>query len=370
MKKYIRNLIRNVIVKNYLKTKHKKNALVVYTIAPFRLRAKELHTNFQESRAIVSILNEFSYNVDIVNWDDPRKIDYSRYDLLFGFGLAFENSFDSSAKPCRVYYATGAHVCYQNHAELLRILSVNKTRGSVLKPKRTVPWTWSKSTTLSDALIVIGNKWTADTYRKISDQINIYSINATALVNQQVAGLSRDLGQAKKNYLWFGSAGFVHKGLDLCLEYFAQRPDLNLHICGIKEDDFFQVYEKELSLPNVEFHGFIDIKSDRYLKLVECCCFSIMPSCSEGQSTALLTTMAAGLIPIGTAQTGIDIERIGGILINDTTLDAVAESVQVAEKLGVDDLRARADGLMGRLSREYSLQAYKNNLKKLLSKIL
>ncbi len=45
-------------------------------------------------------------------------------------------------------------------------------------------------------------------------------------------------------------------------------------------------------------------------------CFSIFPSCSEGQSGSVLTTMSLGLIPIVTKEVGIDVFD-KGFLIND-----------------------------------------------------
>ena len=43
---------------------------------------------------------------------------------------------------------------------------------------------------------------------------------------------AKDFERARSAFLWFGSGGLVHKGLDLVLEAFAGLPDCRLFVCG------------------------------------------------------------------------------------------------------------------------------------------
>ena len=315
-------------------------ALISYTVIPF-LSKKQSHTNQQESRVIAGLFDQLGYQVDFIHYTNPKKLNYQDYDVVFGFGEPFENSFrDSNCKAKRIYYATGAHVFHQNPAEAQRVINFNAKYSANLMPKRLVPWCWTLSSTFSDLLIVIGNEWTASTYRNFSDK-PVLPINATALLNKDSANIQRHLPTARNNFLWFGSSGLVHKGLDLCLEYFVNHPEYTLHICGPQEPEFFSLMQKLLVNPNIIYHGFVDVNSEKFIDIASHCLFAILPSCSEGQATALLTAMGAGLIPIGSRYTGIDIEQLG-YLIECLDVDSIDYAIKQA--------RAQSDKVLQRQS--------------------
>ena len=363
IKKFLRE---NKVLKNIFKTNFDKTVLISYTVLPF-FNKKETHTNNAESKIIVRIFNELNYNVDVIQYTNQKKINYKKYDLIFGFGEPFENSFlDIDIK--RIYYATGAHVCHQNHAEIKRIEDVNIKYNSSLLPKRLVPWNWSMSTSLSDALIVIGNDWTKSTYTKYTNR-DVYSINATALINDNVQNIKRDIDKTKKNFLWFGSGGLVHKGLDLCLEYFSKHQDLTLHICGPMENEFNEAFAGYFEKKNIVYHGFTDVQSQKFIDTISQCSFSILPTCSEGQSTSLLTAMGAGLIPIATNYSGIDIVK-HGILIDELDLESLDNSVKQASKFGNENLSEFSNEIQNYIFKNHTLAEFRINMKSTLSSFL
>ena len=321
-------ILNNRILTNVTKqSKDKSKVLVSYTTLPFYTRANR-HTNNQEMRAIAEIFHELGYRVDVVNYACEQRINYADYKIIFGFGQPFENSFRASnSQLIRIYYATGAHVFYQNAAEARRVADVNTRYKTYLLPKRLVPWSWTLSTTFCDHLIILGNSWTESTYREYTNS-KISTMNATALLNSLSNSTNRNVGHNRTNFLWFGSSGLIHKGLDLCLIFFSEHPELTLHICGPKEEDFFRVFECYFRLPNIIFHGFVSVDSSVFLEISTKCVFAILPSCSEGQATALLTAMGTGLIPVATRSTGIDVTKYG-YLIEALTVESIAATVSV-----------------------------------------
>lgn len=348
---------------NVFKANHKKFVLISYTIFPFFSQTAK-HTNQQESLAIAQIFDELGYGVDVVHYTNSRFIDYSKYDVIFGFGVPFENSFNSPNKIRRVYYATGAHVCFQNHAEIKRVQAVNTKYAECATPKRIVPWMWSCSTTMSDALVVIGNEWTKSTYAAFT-KTPIFSVNATALINKKIITINRDIAQSRRNFLWFGSAGLIHKGLDLCLEYFAEHPECHLHICGPMEDDFFLIFKNTLAQPNIHFHGFVDVQSNLFVEIVSQCSFAILPTCSEGQATALLTAMGGGLIPISTIYSGIDVQKYG-YLIPTLDVDGLAETINTTVNLSEEEIVAKSKIAQDIIRQGHTLDAFKARLQSVL----
>ena len=353
-------------LKNIYKTNFDKNVLISYTVLPF-LTKKINHTNNQESKIIADVFKSLGFNVDIIHYTNQREIDYKKYNIIFGFGEPFENSFKQNTLK-RIYYATGAHVCFQNYAEIQRIEDVNHKYNSNILPKRLVPWNWTLSTSLSDSLIVIGNEWTKSTYTKYTTK-EVFPINATALINENAKQIVRDIDKTKKSFLWFGSSGLVHKGLDLCLEYFSEHSDLVLHICGPMEDDFKEVFEKYLKNKNIYCHGFVDVKSQKLIDIVSQCCFSILPTCSEGQATALLTTMGTGLIPIASKQSGVDVEKLGFLIdeLNLNSIDNVIQKVITLENFEIEEYSIK---LIDYIQENHTLRIFEDNLKVLICKAL
>jgi len=357
----------------FLKNVNKRSAnsprvLLSYTVIPFLTKGQS-HTNRQESQVIVDVFDELGYKVDVIHYANQKKINYSGYDLVFGFGEPFESSFkDSRCKATRIYYATGAHVLHQNPAEALRVQAFNQKYKAKLLPKRLVPWCWTMSTTFSDYLIVIGNDWTTSTYKKFTDK-PVWPINATALMNPRLKSIQRQTSKAKKNFLWFGSAGLVHKGLDLCLEYFSLHPEYTLHICGPKELEFFEAMQPFLSKPNIIYHGFVDVSSEQFIEITSSSLFAILPSCSEGQATALLTAMSAGLIPVASRYTGVDVEQYG-YLIEALDVDAISSTLQSIGQISDNQLEKQSSNCMDYIEQMHSLDAYRNNLSVLLSKCI
>lgn len=336
-------------ISNVFKSSHKRTVLISYITSPFTGQ-RAAHTNQLESLAIAQVFNEVGFNVDVVDYTTTKQIDYSRYDLVFGFGIPFERSFQNyNTRLRRIYYATGAHVCFQNHAEIRRIIEFNLKYRVRTIPKRIVPWTWSLSTTMTDAMLIIGNEWTRSTYSQFT-KVPTTLIKATAFVNDKTIGLQRDLPITRKSFLWFGSSGLVHKGLDLCLEYFSLHGDEILHICGPREEDLFLVMKEVLRLPNIHFHGFVDVNSQQFLEIIRQCSFCILPTCSEGQSTSLLTAMGAGLIPISSRYCGLDIEGYG-FVIEDLNVAGVSKAVDLASALTISEI-----SLMSAKAQELVLQ--------------
>lgn len=355
------------IVKNIYSTNYSKNALISMNVNNF-LRKKIVHTNYLESQVIANILKDLEYNIDVVSFDNDRDLNLEKYDLIFGFGLSLEKSFSVQNRMKRIYYATGAHACYQNKAEIDRVAEVNRRKNSLLQPKRLAKWMWSESVAFNDAIILIGNDWTKSTYENYTTK-DIYTINATSLFYETFTLQDTDVCSRKKKFLWFGSGGLVHKGLDLCLEYFKDHPDLELHICGPQEDDFFNVYQQELHLGNVHFHGFVDVSSQRFIDITQKCLFSIMPTCSEGQSTALLTTMSVGLIPVASIQVGKDISNLG-FLIPELSLQSIESVMNNINLTSDDELYALSSKNIQEANDSHSLDSFKNRMEQILKEVL
>ena len=119
---YVVKSTQKLLICNYFSTTHTKNALITYIVHPFQFPTGYNHTNGFESLEIARILNELGFNVDVTSYlNYSRDIDYGKYDLIFGFGEAFENSFFISKPMLRIYYGTGCRPDFQNLQTIFRL---------------------------------------------------------------------------------------------------------------------------------------------------------------------------------------------------------------------------------------------------------
>jgi len=377
-KKKLKQLIKKTILYdfyayrdiNIYNTHYSKNALISYVNFPFRIKKPYYaHSSYAESKVIAEIFREHNYNIDVYNYLYRHKINYSKYDLIFGFGYPLENSFYQDFKGLRILFTTGAHCCFENHAEMKRLKTLNKRKGILLKPRRANRAIWSASSVLSDATVVIGGEWTASTHGKYYDG-PIFKIPVSAYNPYPPKVLDRNWSTSKKNFLWFGSRGLVHKGLDLCLDVFSKTPNLELHICGVKETDFFNLYNEELyNTPNIFYHGFVDISTEKFKKIVENCGFVILPSCSEGCSSSVITAMFCGCIPIVTKETSVNVGNFG-FLLENLEVNNIRDKVIEASLLPVSELKRRSKSAYKYVYDNHTIDSFRENFKNIIDYLL
>tara|TARA_Y200000002_G_scaffold383214_1_gene404086 strand:+ start:3246 stop:4325 length:1080 start_codon:yes stop_codon:yes gene_type:complete len=312
-----------------------KKILICYIKSPFYFMNRPIkHSNVIESRIIADTFKNMGFNVDVVDWQCKRNIDYSKYSLIFGFGLPYRNSFsnhDINLK--RICYLTGSNPNFSNKQEAMRIKKIYDDKKSLLSPRREAYWPWMNTAINSDMLVLTGNSQTKSTYEGLVE--NIQTVPVPIIPSKLKPNLSINSG-----ILWFGGSGAVHKGLDLVLEAITNSSaKFTLDICGpIKgETDFFNMYQEKLNDERVNFHGMIDVSSNEMQKLIDRNSFIVLPSCSEGMASSVITCMQFGLIPIISKECGVDIGD-HGILIEELSISGVKTAIYKALNLNADEI--------------------------------
>ena len=229
------------------------------------------------------------------------------------------------------------------------------------------PEAWRLQTKFADSVIVVGNEVTVKTFE------NHYTgdINSLDLFFNDVDCIKvrqKNFAEARNNFLWFGSRGAIHKGLDLLLEFFSSRPHLNLYIAGLSETEsnFGEYYKDILSLSNIHNLGFVVLNTEAFKNLMYLCAAVVCPSVSEGQNGAVLNVLAAGgLVPIVTPNVGIDLDD-NAIWIKGCTTNNIAASIQEFQKITDDELLQRASMMLKAIKEKHTLENYRINLKTLI----
>lgn len=365
-----------LILHNIYNTHYRKKCIILYIVNPF-FNSVKTHTNQQIAIVIAQILRNKGYNIDVVQYNTKRKLDLKKYDLVFGFGEQFDRflveneEYIREAKIITIGLLTGASPYYSNIAELSRLYYFKERNGEKLKLQRQVQ---SKDglmnlQALQNLLTAIctGNDWTVQTWGKMIDKV--YKITATGFETVKLQDINRDISKAKKNFLWFSGAGMLHKGLDLCIEAFRINPELHLYIAGVMDLDFKKFYKKDFENDNIHYCGFVDTGSNEYKQLCEKCLFSILPSCSEGVATSVLTTMFSGMIPVVTKEAGVDILE-WGVEIEKASVEYIAELIKKLSLMPDGVLKCRETKAYRYAMENHTIEKFSNDFSKIVDTII
>lgn len=320
------------------------NVLLSYTVLPFITKKHVLdsHTNRWECREIARLFLKRGYAVDVIDWENNSFIPKKKYDFFLDIHSNLERLDPFLNKDCiKILHLTGSEAEFQNKSETERLLNLEKRRGVRLSPRRQVVKT--NSIAYADFISMLGNKITESTYGLQDKKIHYISLSTT---HAYPSPENKNLTSARNNFIWFGGVGAVHKGLDLVLEAFTKMPEFNLTVIGktSNEKDFAEEYKKELyDTININYVGFINPGSSEFKNIINNSIGIVYPSSSEGQSGAVITAMHAGLIPIISENSGVNVEDFG-ILLKKNTVEEIREMVRKIASATEDEIRKKVLG--------------------------
>lgn len=367
--KYLAYKKRKVIY-NVNHTNYKKDCLLIYITHPFtQKKLTYTHQNAWQSIELARVIGERGYNVDVSNFDKKDVKLKKKYDMVIGLIPRDIDYYSNFLKDdcIKISYLTSSNISFSNAAEMERIDDLEKRRGVRLLPRRQAGMI-DKSVETFDGCFCIGNKYNFDTYDVLKMppvfyiKNNGYEFDFSINVTEETA----------KNFLFFGSLGAVHKGLDLLLEIFSQ-PDYpyNLYVCGLyeTEKDFYEEYHDELyNHKNIHPMGFVDILSEKFKQIVTNCVYSILPSASEARAGSLLTVMSAGVIPIASKICGYDEDEV--ILLEDCSKGCIERNIREYAQKPLDWIKKQSAYEKEIVKNRYSKQSFIESVEQAMDGIL
>lgn len=367
----------NTVKKNVFKSSYTKKVLISFLNESFYINSQKNinHTNYSEVRFMAEVFHKLGFQVDVVHYLNTKINHFDHYDVVIGFGEPLVRSlWKPRRKHKTIYYGTGHHVHTQNHITIQRIKDFYQNQKIyVLESARIVNFAWTEQTTLVDGMIILGNDFAKKTYQPyFSGPIKSLDLFFYATQNWKLI-LNKRISQASPNhFLWMGSNGAVHKGLDLLIEIFSQRPDIHLHVCGdvSKEKIFFEIYkDKLIKHSQIHFYGHVDLRSHTFKNILEQCSFFIYPSCSEAGGGAILNAVANGaLIPLITKQCSLTIKH--SINIDNFSTQSVEKAIQQALSLSPHQIYTQSSTIAKTLNKQHSISRYKQQLVQSIRSIL
>lgn len=352
----------------------KGRVLLSYVIDPFLREPGQPisndHTHHWESYQIAQTFLTHGYSVDAISYQNERFRPERRYDFFVGVRTNFERISAQLNTDCRkVVHLDTSHWLFNNAAAYQRLLAVKERRGIVLHNVKMVSPNWALEH--ADEATVLGNEFTIETYRYANKPLMRIPISNPLLYEWDE---KKNFEGCRRNYIWFGSSGFVHKGLDLALEAFAQLPDYKLYVCGPldQEAEFVQAYYRELfETPNIQTIGWVDVASDRFKEIARDCVGVVYPTCAEGGGGSVITCMHAGMIPVVSYEASVDVDNTG-VVLGDSDIETIKKAVVNLSARSPVDLAAHAKSAWTlareRHTRDQFAQSYDAYVQDLLSK--
>jgi len=313
-------------------------------------RRPATHQNEWQFRELARAVSEMGYNVDAIEFNERRPLVRRDYDLVIDIHPRehpiYEGHLAKGAR--RIAFITGSNPTFSNAAERARLADLMGRRGVGLMPRRTVP-PFPKAVLESfDSMITFAGRDALATYSDFSLPPVYPLVNSGYDDVQPTEPERRD----PTRFLFMGSVGQVHKGLDLLLEIFAKERDLSLVVCSMYEGerDFARAYRDELSkTPNIHGAGFMDLKSAAFRELQASCGAMILPSCSEGQSGCVTAALSFGIPCIASGICGVDEPEIE--VLSDCSLESIRGAVRAwagQSRAALGERSARSLALMRR----------------------
>jgi len=299
----------------------KGNVLLAYILEPFKLtNAVKLnsHTHYWESFQIAQTFLSLGYHVDVIDYRNSAFVPKKTYDFFISARVNFQTIAERLNKECvKVVHLDTSHWVVNNYYAYKRYIAFQQRRKATPKLRKTIEQTWAIEN--ADCATILGNQYTIDTYAFAGKPIYRIPISTCATYPSPI---EKDFKACRTNFMWMGSKGLIHKGLDLALDAFVEMPEYQLFVIGpiSREKDFENTYYDELyNTPNINTLGWVDVTSDQFLDISNNCLAIVYPSCAEGQCGSVINCMHAGLIPIVSYESGVDIGDFGIVLYESST---------------------------------------------------
>jgi len=349
------------------------NVLLSYVLNPFTLKPGEpvpiFHTQHWECLQMAKTFLDLGYNVDVIWFYNDVFLPKKEYKFFIETRHNLERSLPFLNEDCiKIFHSDSAHLLFHNAAEANRLLGLQQRRGVTLSPRRFEQP--NKAIEYADCATVLGNEFTMGTFKYANKPLYRIPISAPTLYPWPE---NKDFAACRYNFLWFGSGGLVHKGLDLLLDAFSQMPDYHLTICGPidREEDFVKAFYQELyQTPNIHTVGWVDVNSQKFLDIVNSCLALVYPSCSEGGGGCVINCMHTGLIPLVSYESSVDVSDDYGVIFKENSVEEIKRAIENISRLNPSQLEQMAKNswkfVRENHTREQFAQVYKETIEKIM----
>ena len=300
------------------------------------------------------------YPAEYLHEDDIYDI---KYDVIFGFGPTYMKLITNNPNALKILFITenAPWVVREKFAERLDWYKERTGKFPQYARSRTNFYV-DEMFSLSDYGISINGS------NNISSMLSklrpIYQLNVNALYGKH-KDINKDHKRTRRKFLWFGSTGAIHKGLDLLVEVFRRLPEYQLDVYGAN-----QLELKDMELPsNIVICNKINVLSERFIdEVVNEHSYVISLSCSEGMQSSIATCMMYGLIPIVSNETGYD-DNPYAIIPESYDINQIMSVIKKCASTSSEELLKLEHDVMRFASSHYTIEQFTETYNQIISKI-
>lgn len=338
-----------------------------------------VHANFQQAVQMLKCLIDMGYCVDICYLNDEITIKYvlnrnKEYDIILGHGDLYKQAckLECNKKALKILFVTENFplVVEKKYAERAEYLKQRHPKLDFSCSPVRSGYFDEEIFTVSDYAVIMSSLYNIEPMKAYVKKT--YQINSNIIFNKDFhfdkAARLNSIKEYKKNFLWFGSFGLVHKGVDILLDTFKELPDYKIAFYGLAPSEK-SIFE-EMKSSNTKDCGRINVQTEDFIeKVVNKHCFMIMPSCSEGMNTSVATCMAHGIIPIVTKETGFEPCKYI-IELEDYKIKTVIECINKVLSMSEEEILAMSEGACKYAQENFCLTHFDNSFRKIMKQIM
>jgi len=328
------------------------------------------HPSWVITQRMAEIFLDFGYAVDVIANENKEFLPQKDYSFFVDTRMNFERLAPLLNKNCvKILHATTAHPYFHNAAEAKRLIALQERKHVTLQSWRYMPPAYAMAVEYADA-ITVPSEFCIQSFRYANKPFYLVPNPAEFVYPWMEA---KNFETCRTRFMWLGSLGMVHKGLDLVLEAFSEMPEYHLTVCGpvAKERDFERAYHQELyHTPNIQTIGWIDIGSPDFINLATQCVALVYPSCSEGSAGAVITCLHAGLIPIISYESGVDVGNDIGVILNNCAIQEIKEAVCRIANFSNQELKQRSRKAWEYARANHTMENFEKQYRKMVEKII
>jgi|GEM_PF-7102878 len=327
------------------------------------------HSAFWESAEMVRQCAQRGFIVDVI--DERRGSlltrELGRYDFIIDEWNNLQTWTRINPRAKTWYYASVPHWIAHNQAVLERHAWLLARRGIMVKTIKQLPPIFGLED--ADLITSFGNAVVNQRFAHVRPKLRQLQY---LVVDDDIVLPPKDWEAARRTFLYFAGAGWVHKGLDLAVEAFLQELDFTLHVVGSMantDPDFAKSYGEAIAKAgNIIVHPWVDIRSEVFKALLHRCGAIVAPSASENCSGATLQAMHYGLIPIAGHTVGTW-NDLWPALTGQTDLELIAQiraQCQVIAQRSPVELEEQRRMAWHYVRTHHTRQAYRESLSRVL----
>ncbi|GJL60504.1 MAG: hypothetical protein NPIRA03_33610 [Nitrospirales bacterium] len=366
--------IKNLVVSLKPEGPVRGQVLLSYRIESYLQRmghhVPSYHPSWVNTEHIARIYLDLGFAVDVIANENKSFVPNKEYSFFIDTRMNFERLAPLLNKNCvKILHATTAHPYFHNAAEAKRLLDLQERKHVTVHSHRFMPPKYAVAIEYADC-ITVPSEFCLQTFEYANKPYYLVPYPTEFVYPWADA---KNFESCRNRFMWLGSHGMVHKGLDLVLEAFAKMPEYHLTVCGpvTKEKDFERVYDQELyHTSNIHTIGWIDISSPEFFNLAVQCVGLVYPSCSEGSAGAVKTALHAGLIPIISRESGVDVSEEVNAFFEDCSVESIQAAVRQLAGCSTQELERKSRKAWEFARANYTLENFDKQYRTMVEKIM